>query len=70
MNATKSIVTLYKLIGKMANPIEAKNAVTDALFIILSNLEEEGLSISEELIDERFSNYVDDFTQVSKSEVA
>ena len=70
MPASKSIVTLYKIIEKIAGPINAKDSVTDALFIILSDLHEEGLPITEKLINDRFAKYADDFVQASKSNVA
>ncbi|HXH74021.1 MAG TPA: hypothetical protein VNJ08_03600 [Bacteriovoracaceae bacterium] len=70
MNTSQSIITIYKLINAMLGPIEAKKAVSDALFNIISEIHEEGLDVTEDLITEKLSKYAEDYIHASKKDVA
>lgn len=70
MEASKSIVSLFNTLVKVTGPLEAKNTIADALFIILDDLQTAGLPITEESINQRFQKYAEDFAEASKSDVA
>lgn len=70
MEASKSIVSLYKSLVKVTGHLEAKNTFADALFIILDDLHTEGKQVTEEAVNERLQKYAEEFTEASKSDVA
>ena len=70
MNSLKPIETLYSIIQKRFGEREARSAVLSMVGIILYDLQEEGLPISEENLSEKLEKYVEDFVQASKSDVA
>lgn len=70
MNTAKSIERLYKAIEKVAGPVEAKNSVSDVVFISISRLQDEGIPVTEQSINEYISKFANDFIEASKSEVA
>lgn len=70
MNSAESIEILYKSINKIMGPIEAKKTVTRVLFIVIDDLQEEGLPVTEALISERIAKYANDFYEVTQNEVA
>ena len=54
----------------MLGPVAAKKAVSTALSLILSDLKDEGLAVSPEILEKRIYDYVQDFVEASKNEVA
>ncbi len=70
MTTEKSIERLYKAIEKFAGPVEAKNSVSDVIFISISRLQDQYLPVTEQSINEYVSKFADDFIEASKSEVA
>ena len=70
MNSLKPIETLYSIIQKRFGDREARSAVLSMVGIILYELQEEGLPISEENLSEKLEKYVEDFVQASKSDVS
>lgn len=71
MKAATSLTSLYNIILKIAGPVEAKNAVSTATYLVLAQLQEDGLEITQENIDLKLELYVEDFIQVaSKTNVA
>lgn len=70
MNTGKSIERLYKAIEKVAGPVEARNSVADVVFISINRLQDEGVEITEQSINEYITKFADDFIEASKSEVA
>lgn len=71
MKAATSLTSLYNIILKIAGPVEAKNAVSTATYLVLAELQEDGIEISQENIDLKLELYVEDFIQVaSKTNVA
>jgi hypothetical protein len=70
MNSLKPIETLYSIIQNRFGDREARSAVLSMVGIILYDLQEEGLPISEENLSEKLEKYVEDFVQASKSDVA
>lgn len=70
MSTGQSIERLYKAIEKVAGPVEAKNSVSDVVFISISRLQDEGIQVTEQSINEYISKFADDFIEASKSEVA
>lgn len=72
MKSNEAMETLYNLINDLSGPIQAKNAVSDALFNIISELHEEGLPVTGEALEERLTNYANDYLYAfkNKSDVA
>lgn len=70
VEASKSIVSLYKSLVRIVGHLEAKNTITDALFIALDDLHTEGLPITEENINKRLQKFAEDFEETSKTDVA
>lgn len=70
MNSIESIEILYKSINKIMGPVPAKKTVTRVLFIVIDDLQEEGLPVTEVLISERIAKYAKDFYEVTRNEVA
>lgn len=70
MNCGKSIEKLYKAIEKVAGSTEAKNSVSDVLFISLSRLQDQGIEVTEQALDQYISQFAEDFISASKSDVA
>jgi hypothetical protein len=70
MEAAKSIVSLFKIVEEISGSTEAKNTVSDTLFIVIDNLLSEGLPITEENINSKLQKYAEEFAEASKSDVA
>ena len=66
MKTAESLAALYTIINKLMGPVEAKKSLTAAMSLVISDLQEEGLSITPELIDERLKIYVNDFIEVDR----
>lgn len=67
MNSAQSIATLYKIIEEMHGSIEAKNAASDMIFNVLSDLHEKGLPVTEDNITTHFAQYTGDYVEASKT---
>lgn len=70
MSTSKHIETLYNIINQHMGPVEAKNFVSEILFNAISELQEEEKLISEEEIEKKLSQKVQDYQKASKAEVA
>lgn len=72
MDAKEAMESLYKVIHKLSGPIEAKNAVSGAIFNIITDLHDEGLPVTGEAIEVRLAKYAEEFVYVAqkKSDVA
>lgn len=66
MKTAESLAALYAIINKLMGPVEAKRSLTVAMSLVISDLQEEGLSITPELIEERLYIYVNDFVEVDR----
>jgi hypothetical protein len=70
MDSAKSLSVLYDIINKMLGPIGAKKAVSTAVSLVISDLQDEGIAITPEILEKRIYDYVQDFVEASKTEVA
>lgn len=70
IDSAKSLSELYEIINKMLGPVEARKAVSTAVSLIISDLQDEGISVSPEILEKRIHDYVQDFVEASKNEVA
>ncbi len=70
MDSAKSLSVLYGIINKMLGPIGAKKAVSTAVSLVISDLQDEGIAITPEVLEKRIYDYVQDFVEASKTEVA
>lgn len=70
MNSFKSIETIYKVLLPKFGHLEATNALSDVLAVVLHRLNEEGLAITEENIQHRLVEIANDYIEASKSNVA
>lgn len=66
MTTAKSLADLFQIFSKEEGPIKAKNDVTGAVFIVLSEIINEGLEVTPEEIEKRLIIYANDFIEVSK----
>ena len=70
MDSAKSLSVLYGIINKMLGLIGAKKAVSTAVSLVISDLQDEGIAITPEVLEKRIYDYVQDFVEASKTEVA
>lgn len=71
MNTSSSLVTLYNIIYEIAGPIEAKESVSTAVYLVIAAIQEQGLPITSDLIELKLAAYVQDFIEVAeKNKVA
>lgn len=70
MDTATLLADLYKIMDKLLGPIEAKKAVTTAVSLAISDLQEESLPITPENLRIRIESYVQDFVDVSKGNAA
>lgn len=67
MSTSKSLQELYQLIKSNSGPIEAKNYLSTTIYNIISEIHEEGLEVSEELIQKKLEKEISDFSFAAKS---
>jgi hypothetical protein len=70
MKTSEYLEILYKIIDQHMGPIEAKNFVSEVIFNIISELQEEHKTITAQEIDSRLSKKVNEYQQAAKSNVA
>lgn len=70
MNTYESFENLYKTLEKVFGPIEAKSIASKILYIVLDDLQEESLPVSQMNLEERITKYISDFEEVSRNHVA
>lgn len=67
MSTSKNLQELYQLINSNSGPIEAKNYLSTAIYNIISEIQEEGLEVTEELIQKKLEKEISDFGFAAKS---
>lgn len=70
MTSSKSITTLYQILDKELGSVDAKEGVTNMLYNVIGLLQDNGQQINEENISRELKNYVSDYIEASKSDVA
>lgn len=67
MKASESLIALYNVINKMSGPIEAKKLLSTAVYNVVCDLQDEGLEVSQQNLDERLAKVANDFITVTKN---
>ena len=70
MKTSQNLEILYRIMYKHMGPIEAKNFLSDVIFNIISELQEEQSPVTAEEIDSRLSRKVAEYQKASNSDVA
>ena len=66
MKTAESLAALYKIINKLNGPIAAKESISAAVYLIICDLQQEGLEVTPEQIEKRLSDYAQDFIEVDQ----
>lgn len=66
MNTIKSMADLINIISKVATPVEAKELITNIIFNAISEIQEEGLFVTEKELQKRINSSLNDFLEVAK----
>jgi len=65
-SATENIAALYEIFNQLEGPLQAKEAVTTMIFLVMTEIQDEGKLPSSFLIERKIQNYVQDFIEVSE----
>lgn len=65
MKSAQYLETLYSIMNREMGPIEAKTFVSDAVFNIISELQEDSLPVTEEAISKKLAEKVSDYLKAS-----
>ena len=66
MKTAESLSALYEIIKNLNGPEGARKSLTTALSLVLREIEDEGLEVTPELIEQKLAVYVQDFVEVAK----
>lgn len=66
MKMKEAMESLYNVIYELSGPIEAKNMVSNAIFNIITDLQDEGLAITGDAIEARLVECAKNFIYASK----
>jgi hypothetical protein len=69
MTATKAIEQIYNLLAKELSPLEAKEGVAAIISIVIDELVEEGLDVSEQNLNERLMLSYSEFKSAASKSV-
>lgn len=67
---TAGIESFYIIIEKIMGPTLAKQTTTDALYIVLSEMQQQGISITAHEISKRMQIYANDFMKAAEDVIA
>lgn len=67
MTSSESLVKLYQLFSKLQGPTEARDFVSTVVFLVINDIQEEGLELTPEIFNQKVSNHVNDYLEVAKS---
>lgn len=67
MRTAKALEKLYYLIERNSDRIEAKYYLSTTIYNIISEIHEEGLEVSKELIQKKLEKEISDFGFAAKS---
>jgi hypothetical protein len=67
MKSVQYLETLYNIMNREMGPIEAKIFVSDAVFNIISELQENSLPVTEDAISKKLAEKVSDYLKASKN---
>ena len=62
------MIAFYNLILRLKGPAEAKRVLSDVVYILVTNIQEEGMVVTNEELEKRFEIYTKEFIEASKSD--
>lgn len=65
MNTSKALATLYSIIEKEMGTVRAKQSVSTAVQLVISDILDEKLPVTAEEIEKRLESYVNDYVEVA-----
>ena len=65
MRTSQDMGDLYRIIDELAGSTQAKEALVTMLYNVVTELQEDGLAVTNDNLEERIHNYVKDFKEVS-----
>jgi len=70
MKSTSAVIEMYKIFLEKEGPVLAKDTLTSIVYIVLSDIENEGLKLDDALLDERMSKELEKILKASNKDVA
>lgn len=71
MKTSKALATLYSIIEKEMGAVKAKQSVSNAVYLVICDIQDAKLSVTAEEIENRLEEYVNDYVEVAaKTNVA
>jgi nitrate/nitrite-specific signal transduction histidine kinase len=67
MNAAQSLEALYQILQNLTGPADAKATLSNILFNILTELQDEGVPVTAETIERKLAETADDFIETTKA---
>ena len=67
MKTIKSMAELFNIFSKLTNPIEAKELITTIVFNAISEIQEDGLAMTEKELEKRINDKLNDYLEVAKN---
>ena len=70
MKSTSALIEMYKIFLEKEGPVLAKDTLISIFYIVLSDIENEGLKLDDALLDERMSKELEKILKASNKDVA
>jgi hypothetical protein len=70
MKTSTAITQMYKIFAEVEGPVMGRETLISILYIVLTDLENEGLEVTDELLDERLTQEALKIFKASKKIVA
>jgi hypothetical protein len=70
MDAANSLAGLYDVMNKELGQVAAREALSDAIYLVINDLQEASLPITPENIQAGLEKYATDFIEVAKANAA
>lgn len=66
MTTAQYLAKYYDIMKKISNPIEAKEMVSGVVYIVVSEILDEGLEVTPEILEKRIAKHIEDYIKVAK----
>ncbi len=70
MKTSSAITRMYKIFVDKEGPVLAKETITSILYIVLSEIESDGLELNDALLDDRLGQELEKILKASNKDVA
>jgi hypothetical protein len=70
MNTSKALAQMYKLIEEKEGPVLARESLSSIIYIILEEIQNEGLEVSDELLEKKIEAEAINISKAAKRDVA